>query len=138
MNIVIDTNIFISALIKEGFIRKILVNSKHNFLFPEYEFIEIKNNKDEIIRKSGLSEIELINLMGQLLKYVKIVRNSRIIQYRTKAREIMSNIDEDDAIFVAVALAFNCPIWSEDKHFQKQKEIKIFTTKEIIEIYKNI
>ena len=136
--IVIDTNIFISALIKEGLTRKLIINSQFKLFFPEYEFIEIKNNKEEIIKKSGLSETELINLIRQLLKYVKIVRDSRIVKYRTKADEIMGNIDEDDAVFVPVALALNCPIWSDDKHFQKQKEIKVFTTKEIIELRNGI
>lgn len=136
--IVIDTNIFISALIKNGLTREIIINFPFNLFFPEYEFIEIKNNKEEIIKKSGLSETELINLIRQLLKHVKIVRNSRIVKYRTKADEIMRNIDKDDSVFIATALAFNCPIWSDDKHFQKQKEIKIFTTKEIRELINGI
>ncbi len=137
-SIVIDTNIFISALIKDSLTRELIINSPFNLFFPEYEFTEIKNNKEEIIKKSGLSEIELINLIRHLLKHVKIIKNSRIIKYRTKADEIMKNIDEDDAVFVAVALTLNCPIWSDDGHFQKQKEIKVFTTKEIIELRNEI
>lgn len=41
-------------------------------------------------------------------------------------------MDKEDIPFVACALVFNCPIWSDDQHFQKQKKIKIYTTKEII------
>ncbi len=47
----------------------------------------------------------------------------------------MSKIDKNDVVFIAAALALNCPIWSDDKHFKKQKEIKIFTTKEISKMY---
>ena len=54
MNIVIDTNIFISALIKDGLTRKLIVESEHNLLFPEFELDEIKNHKSYIIKKSGL------------------------------------------------------------------------------------
>ena len=42
---VIDTNIFISALIRKGIIREILINSDINFLFPEFELEEIYNRK---------------------------------------------------------------------------------------------
>ncbi len=37
MNIVIDTNIFVSALIKESVCREILTNFKVNFLLLEKE-----------------------------------------------------------------------------------------------------
>ncbi len=45
--------------------------------------------------------------------------------------KIIGKIDKDDILFVATALAFNCPIWSDDKHFQKQKNVTVFTTKDI-------
>jgi predicted nucleic acid-binding protein len=46
MIVVIDTNIFISALMKkDSLTREIIVNSYHNFLFPEYEFQEIYKYK---------------------------------------------------------------------------------------------
>ncbi len=134
MNVVVDTNIFISALIKEGFTRKMLVNSKHNFLFPEFEFEEIYNHKQEIIEKSHLSEIELDILLLRLLKHVRIIPTEMIIKYYKDAKEIMKEIDEDDSIFIATALTFNCPIWSDDKHFQKQNSIKIYTTKDLFKL----
>ena len=62
---------------------------------------------------------------------MNVVRNDLILEHKNKAKEIMGKIDKDDVIFIATALAKNAVIWSDDKHFQKQKEIKIFTTKEI-------
>ena len=73
MNIVIDTNIFISAMIKEGVTREILVNSENLFLFPEFELTEIKNHRNEIIEKSKLSEKEFDILFLRLLNYVRII-----------------------------------------------------------------
>jgi predicted nucleic acid-binding protein len=40
---------------------------------------------------------------------------------------------EGDVIFVATALSKNVVIWSDDKDFQKQKEIKVFATKDMAE-----
>ena len=135
MNIVIDTNVFISALIKKDSLsREILINSGNNFLFPEYEFQEIYKHKEEILKKSGHSEIEFIQATSLLLHRTKIVRYFEICNYYNKALEIMGGIDYDDAIFIATALAFNCPIWSDDQHFQKQKIVKILTTKNIIKL----
>ena len=113
-SIVIDTNIFISALIKEGLTRKLIINSQFKLFFPEYEFIEIKNNKEEIIKKSGLSETELINLIRQLLKYVKIVRDSRIVKFceqvnlRTNHKNYRTSliIKKKDYLLEAVVLQY--------------------------------
>lgn len=51
MNIVIDTNIFISALIRDSATRLLIITSRDNLLFPEFEFTEIKNHKEEILKK---------------------------------------------------------------------------------------
>lgn len=134
MNIVIDTNIFIEAIIKNGAIRKLLTTLKHILLFPEFEFIEIKNHFPEIIIKSKMSEEECRNIISSILKYIKIVKTADIIQWKEKAGEIMEHIDKDDVIFIATALAKNALIWSDDKHFKMQNTIEVYTTREIINI----
>lgn len=136
MNIVIDTNIFISALIKEGITREIILNFDHNFLLPEFAFEEIKEHKSEIIKKSNLFEREFNILFLRLLKYLRIIPANIIFSYREEASKIIGKIDKDDIQFIATALAFNCPIWSNDDHFQKQKTVKIFKTKDILNLFK--
>ncbi len=131
MNIVIDTNIFISALIAEGITREILLDFNCNFLLPEFAFEEIEEHKLEIRKKSNLSEKDFNILFLRLLKYVRVTPADIISAYREEARKIIGKIDKDDVQFIATALAFNCPIWSNDKHFQKQNKIKVFTTKEM-------
>jgi predicted nucleic acid-binding protein len=135
MNLVIDTNIFISGLIKEGLTRFLILNSPFNLFIPEQELIEIKNHEELISQKSGKSIGEIRDLIRFLLKYVTILRNDLLLENTNKAEVIMSKIDKDDVIFIAAALCLNCPIWSEDKHFKKQKDIKILTTKEVLETY---
>ena len=134
MNIVIDTNIFISALIKDGMTRNLIISSKDSLLIPEFEFDEIEKHKKEILEKSKLSESELNNLFSNLLKYVAVIETEKIIRYRGEAFEIIGKIDKDDVIFIATALACNGMIWSEDSDFQKQNKIKILTTKDMIKI----
>jgi len=136
MNIVIDTNIFISSLIKKGITRYIITNFNYNFLFPEFELIEIQNHKNEIIKKSKLSGKQFNILLLRLLKYVRIIPKDIITPIRQTAENIMGHIDKDDVLFIATALTFNCPIWSDDKHFLMQNEINILTTKDIIHLIK--
>ncbi len=125
MNIVIDTNIFIAALIKkEGLARNIIINSGHSFIFPEYEFQEIYKYKEDILKKSGYSEIEFIQAISLLLNHMRIASYEEISNSHDKSIEIMEEIDANDIIFIATALAFDAIIWSEDFHFKKQNQIK--------------
>lgn len=123
-----------SALIKEGLIRYLIFNSNNEFLFPEYEFQEIKEHHEEIFNKSKLSRDEFLALIRIILGFVKIVPNEKIIKYGKIAKEIMDKIDTEDTPFIASAMATNSVIWSDDKHFKKQKEIPTYNTKEIMEI----
>lgn len=132
MNLVIDTNIFISALIKDSKTREIIFNTNFNLLFPEFEFQEIFNHMEEILKKSKLKEFELHTILLGLLKKVRIIKTDKIIKYKKEASKIIGYIDKDDIIFIATALAFNCPVWTDDKHFQKQNRIKIIKTEEMI------
>ncbi len=132
MNIVIDTNIVISALIKDKFTRYFITHSKNNFLIPEFELVEIYNHKEEIMYKSNLSEIEFNILLLRLLKYIRIIPTHMLIDKEKQARKIIGHIDDDDVQFIAAALKFNCPIWSDDKHFKKQNAIEVLTTKQIL------
>jgi len=134
--LVIDTNILISALIKEGLTKEILTNLKLNFIFPELSLEDIYFYKTDIMRKAKINEKQFYTLLLRLLKYVKIIPLDIINSFREEAHEIMGKIDKEDTIFIATALAFNCPIWSDDKHFQKQNKIKILTTKDIIDLTK--
>ena len=51
MNIVVDTNIFMSALIKDSTTRNLMVNSSDNLLFPEFEFYEIEKHMAKLLEE---------------------------------------------------------------------------------------
>lgn len=138
MKLVIDANIFISALMKkDGTAREIIVNSGDIIFLPEYEFQEIYKYKDDIIKKTGYSEKEFIRLTTLLLKNMRIVSYEEIWDVYDEACRIMEKIDAGDIIYIATALAFDAFIWSDDKHFKKQSRIKVLTTEEMIEFSKN-
>lgn len=132
MRIVIDSNVFISALIKrEGLSREIIINSNNIFFFPEYEFQEIYKYKEVIQGKSRYSDREFIQAVSSLLNHMRIATYEEIRDYYNEAFEVMNEIDPDDVIFIATALAFNAIVWSDDIHFKMQNRVKSLTTDEM-------
>lgn len=132
MRIVIDSNVFISALIKrEGLSREIIINSNNIFFFPEYEFQERYKYKEVIQGKSRYSDREFIQAVSSLLNHMRIATYEEIRDYYNEAFEVMNEIDPDDVIFIATALAFNAIVWSDDIHFKMQNRVKSLTTDEM-------
>lgn len=134
MNIVVDTNVFISALLKTGVSRVLIVLLNHNLLFPEFVLDEIEEHKEEILAKSGLTLKDFRVLMLTLLKHVKVIRTEKVAGYKSAALKIVEKIDADDAIFFATALAFDAVIWSDDKKLKTQKKINVLNTAEILDL----
>jgi len=132
MNIIIDSNILFSALIKDSKTRRIILEYDGFFLFPQYVFEEMERHIEELLKKSKLPRREFGMLLSILLKKVVIVPNDALLPFRRKALEIVKDIDQDDVLFVACALAYpESVIWSNDKKLKTQKSVKILNTGEI-------
>lgn len=135
MNIIIDANIVFSALIKDSFTRRIIFDYPGYFIFPLYLYIEFKTHESELIGKSGLSRHEFDELFESLLRKMELIPDIELEDYIGEANEIVKDIDPDDVLFFACALAFkDSIIWSNDKRLKSQKQVKVLNTKEIISL----
>ncbi|MEK6916124.1 MAG: PIN domain-containing protein [Nanoarchaeota archaeon] len=136
MNIIIDSNVLFSALIKDSKTRSILFEYDGFFLFPSYIFKEMQEHIDELHEKTKLQKEDFRKLLHLILKKVLIVSDEVLDPFKQEAIEIIKNIDLDDTLFIACALAYSdSAIWSEDKRLKKQDKIKILNTKELIEYF---
>jgi predicted nucleic acid-binding protein len=132
MNIVLDSNILFSALIKDSLTRRLILKYEGTFLFPSFILEELEKHKDELMEKSGLNNREFSQLLHLIIKKVLIVPSNRLNSHRNEAVKIVKDIDIDDVLFIACALAYsNSIVWSDDKKLKKQTRIKVLNTAEI-------
>ena len=137
MKIIIDSNVLFSALIKDSITRKIILDYDSLFLFPSYIFEEMEKHKKELFLKSGMDEDEFYTLLELILKKVLVIPNEMFVPYRKEALSIVKDIDPDDVIFVACALAYSSSIiWSDDKRLKNQNKVNVLSTKEIKKLLK--
>ncbi len=135
MRLVIDTNIIISSLISNSIRRHILMNSSIEFIAPEYTFTEILKHKDIIKKKSKLSSKDLQYVMDMLFSRITVYPKDEYADCYVQAKDIMKDVDPDDAPFLALAMKTKVDgIWSEDKGFQQQNHVKIYNTKQLLEL----
>lgn len=133
MKLIIDTNILISSLLKDSTTREILLNESLNFYLPEIVLSEVNKYLTYIIQKSELSEEEIKKILNTILENLILVPIDEYEKKMNEGMKYIGNIDEKDTQFIALALSIeNDGIWSNDKHFDKQKKIKVLKTIDIL------
>ena len=125
--IVIDANPIISALIG-GFSKEIIFNHHFDFITTRFTINEVIKFIPYISKKSGVSE-DFIKTLVTLL-HLKVCELEEYNTMISKAESIIK--DKNDVYILALALAKNFPVWSNDKHFENIKEIKLIKTKDFV------
>jgi len=134
MKLVIDANIAFSLLKKGSFTRKLA--QEHSLELYSHRFIleELEEHSEELCELLKVSENKFERIKEILSKLVNLkVKVSP--QQLNRAASLIS--DPDDEQYLALALRLNCPIWSNDSHFQEElikNAVKVFTTEELKEL----
>ena len=135
MKLIVDTSVLIAALMKNSAVRELLLNPLFEFYVPEYCIEEIERHVGEISERSGLSVENVYLLLGVLLASVQVISAERFSKRIKEAEKIMGKIDMDDVPFIALALSFpNDGIWTEDRHFLKQRRVKVWRTRNLLKM----
>ncbi len=139
MIIIVDVNVFLSALIKDSTTRELILTTEQEFCFPEKSLQKIRKYRNYIQQKSGLSELDFLKLFHALLKFIRIIPDEELLDKWDEAKQIMEHIDPEDVTFIAAALSQeDAVIWSDDRHFEKQDNVIILKTKDMVSLFKNV
>lgn len=134
MRLVVDSNRFIAALIKDGLARTIISSRNIAFYSPEYVLEEVEQYLPYIINKSKMSKENVELLFALFSENIETVSDYDIKRKMLEAKEIMKNIDINDAPILACALAIrNQGIWTEDCHFEKHDKIRMWKSIELLD-----
>jgi len=132
MILVIDANILFSALIKNSVTTEIILEGDVQLFAPEFIIQEFFKYEELIMNKTNRTREEIVTIMHQLKDLINVVPQEEYSKFIKKA-ELISP-DEKDVMYFALALKLNCGIWSNDKKLKEQKDIQIYSIKEILEI----
>ena len=132
MKLVVDTNIIISALNREGITRKMILFPGIRLVTPVITFKEIESHLDIITTKSKLPKDDFQQILSVLRKNIKTIPESRWLNYYKQAKNLIGKKDPKDVPFIAVGLALTIDgIWSNDRDFESQSVLKVWKTAEL-------
>jgi predicted nucleic acid-binding protein len=132
LKIVVDANIIMSALIRDGHTRDFILMSEHEFYAPKYLLEEVSNNMDTICGKSYMMYEEVTAILMAVIKSagINLVPPQETKEWLDRAEEISP--DMNDSPYFALALKLGCPIWSNDKELKQQNIVKIISSAELM------
>lgn len=133
MELVLDTNILLSGLLKPSTTQKILLSDKPTFFTPEFSLKEIEKHSEEFAKRMGKTRNEFETALFLLLSNVKIIPKEEYDSFEKKALALCPKGHKDDWPFIALALKQDCPLWSNDAALKGQLAVKVISTKELIE-----
>lgn len=136
MDLVVDANVLIAAIISPiGHTADLFFSERLQLYAPDFLLEEIEEHKTEIIDKAGLSEINFEEVLVSLASRLKFVSVEELLAIILTAKEISPDVD--DLAYFALALKLDCSLWSNDKKLKEQKQVKVFSTLELLELLKN-
>ena len=115
-SVVVDTNIFFSALIKPNSqFGKTLVSPSYEFHAVDLVIVELFKHKERILAASKLSQRRLTEVFQTYLHCTHL-HNAVLLppEHRREALRLCTGIDESDAGHVALALSLDAPLWTGD------------------------
>ena len=116
--LVLDANILIRAVLGSrvlSLLRKYADRVK--FLAPDTAFQEAREWLPEVLERRRVPVAPAIAALDLVAGLVQSVGSELYSWQETIARPRIEKRDEDDWPVLATALAFDCPIWTEDTDF---------------------
>lgn len=134
MELIIDANILFSSLIKNSITAEIIFTYDIKLYSPEYIVEEFLKYQDLIMKKTHRSEEEFTTTMHLLKCVITVISKEEYSKFMKDAEEISP--DEKDTQYFALALKLKIPIWTNDSKLKEQEKVKVYSTKEIIELFR--
>jgi predicted nucleic acid-binding protein len=143
MKIIIDSNIVFSAILNsQGKIGHLIINGSKYFKYFTVGLLkdEILAHKNKILSISGFSsqqfEKSFLTITNRIQFVDEILISDKDLE---KAFDLVSGIDENDSLFVALTNHLNAKLWTGDKKLIsgliKVGYTKTITTNELYDLF---
>ena len=134
MDLVVDANILFAALIKNGITAQLLFLDDLHLYAPEFLLDEFSKHRKYLLNKTHRTKDEFNEILEILAYRIIFIPFEDIEQYLEKADKISP--DPDDSIYFAIALKIGASIWTNEKRLQKQNIVNIYTTSDLLDLFK--
>lgn len=130
ISLVVNTNVLFSFFGKSSTTRELIFLLSGNLIGPEFAIEELKEHREEVIKKARITDEDFGKIISILRKHVVFVEEDFYAEFIPLALKISP--DPDDADFVALALKTGFPLWSNDKKLKSVRDIIVLSTNDLL------
>lgn len=136
--LIVDANVLFSFF-EKGSTRRRLINQLSDrgsrLLSPDFVLEELTSNEGKIMKTAKIDRVEFSFLFSLLERKVETIVKSEYEDSLSEAGGISPHEEEtkDDPYF-ALAMSLNAPIWSDEKEFKEQSQVKVLSTRELLKL----
>jgi len=138
MNLVVDANVVISALIADSKTRELVVTLEPDLLTPAFVHDEIGNYQALIVEKSGMEPNRVEQFIDLLFQYIEVVPADEFYPAIDQADDALGDTDPDDVLYLACAIATDAAIRSDDSDFEVQNLVETYSTSDVIDSFETV
>src|SRR3989338_4679020 len=134
MELVVDATVLFAAIIGKSKTNDLFFEDKLRLVALPYLVEEFNKNTDAIAKICGLSESEVIEEFEIIKRRVEIFPIYKFpAEIQSKAEKLAPHAK--DAPYFALALHLGCAIWSREEAFKEQSEVKVYSTRELVDMF---
>jgi predicted nucleic acid-binding protein len=116
--IVLDANILIRAVLGQRVRQLILAHAGEvNFFAPDVAYADARKYLPASLKKRGLPPEAAMTVLDLLEPIVRPMALELYAPHREAALQRIASRDADDWPVLACAMAWGCPVWTEDADF---------------------
>ncbi len=136
----VDACILFSFFNKDSARRRLMEELPYfgcRLIMPEVAFGELLRGKERIKKYGKIDELAFTFLFSLLERRIEPFAEESYKEFLPEANRLSPHGEgtKDDPYF-ALALLFNCPVWSDESAFKRQDKIKVFGTKELTGLFR--
>lgn len=131
---VIDANELFSLLIRGNYKSEAIFFSENiKLIAPEFLISEFSKNEQEVLSKTHRSKEEFLRLLTLFKRRIELFPKEEFKTFISKSLTLFPEHTKD-AQYLALAMKFNCVLWSEEKLLKRQSSVRVLNTFELFEL----
>jgi predicted nucleic acid-binding protein len=129
----VDASVLVASLMADGSVRHLLLTSPGlSFSAPHRAYDEVGNLLPKIVARTDLPEAVVRAVLGHVASRIDLVPAAIYSGEIAKARRLAERADaRGDEDYIALALAYDAPIWNLDKDFRRVRGVEVLETRAI-------
>jgi predicted nucleic acid-binding protein len=135
MRLVVDANVLLSALLRDGPTRELLLHAPLDLYAPAWLRREGERHEAEIARRSDLGLPIVRSLIHRLLEQAQQVPEPVLAKHAGEALARCGRAGRKDAPYVACCLAVDAALWTQGRTLSKEAGVAVVTTRKLIAKY---